>query len=294
MAESQADGQPTDRDSTDGLEEAPDNTQGSVVQFFEPDTSELPAGTYPPPDASGTPSVMEAGADLSDYELTEADRRLDSVYGDHVHANVGRHLDGGVESDKEWQSLWRSVVGLPLSPYRVPKGRIGRRFVKLLTHEFAQVRLRQCNSERPLVFAAVILQKSIAVTRATDIRRRLEQRMDLWEKGSHQALIDDIKDELGRRVRVAPRQESEADAFRRFNSTVLHGYLRKAVRGLTNRDGGGVLGPTEACTKTGRPVIDVLREKHPLLRDPDLSGPNPGAFESYGDSAPEVVPENES
>ena len=36
------------------------------------------------------------GADLSDYPLTEADRRLDSVYGDHCHLNDGTHLDGGI------------------------------------------------------------------------------------------------------------------------------------------------------------------------------------------------------
>ena len=47
---------------------------------------------------------------------------------------------------------------------------------------------------------------------------------------------------------------------------MLSGRLRKAVRGLTNRDGGGVLQPDDACTKTGRRVLDVLHEKHPAMR----------------------------
>ena len=267
-------------------------TPGPVILEKDvPDTTLFPPGTYPFADQPHTPNVMEVGADLDGYELTKADRLLDRVYGDHVHNNIGRHLDGGVKGDKAWQWLWRYVVELPLSPYRVPKGRIGRRFITLLTREFEQVRHRQFNSERPLIFAAVILQKSRRVTRAADIRRRLDERMDEWEKGNHNALFDDMADELRRTVWGPAQQESEDDALRRFNSSVLHGYLRKAVRGLTNRDGGGVLGPDEACTKTGRPVIDVLRDKHPPLRDPDLSGPNPGAFEGYGQlRTPEVVP----
>ena len=40
----------------------------------------------------------DPGADLPGYESTPADRLLDSVYGDHVHSNDGRHLDGGVST----------------------------------------------------------------------------------------------------------------------------------------------------------------------------------------------------
>ena len=57
---------------------------------------------------------------------------------------------------------------------------------------------------------------------------------------------------------------------RKYHSMVCDGKLRPAVRWLTSRDGGGVLSPEDACTKTGRFVIDVLREKHPDLMVPDL------------------------
>jgi hypothetical protein len=79
---------------------------------------------------------------------------------------------------------------------------------------------------------------------------------------------------------------------RAFNATVLSGRLRKAVRKATSRDGGGVLQPDDACTKTGRPVIDVLREKHPKMRDPgtiDLDDNDRGVFEPY-EAIPEAVP----
>ena len=51
--------------------------------------------------------------------------------------------------------------------------------------------------------------------------------------------------------------DESAAAARQFNATVLSGRLRKAVRGLTNRDGGGVLQPDDVCTKTGRRVLEV-------------------------------------
>ena len=61
---------------------------------------------------TATVMVMEDGADLPEHVSTEADRRLDSVYGDHPHQNDGRHLDGGVADDPFWQGRWKRIVQL--------------------------------------------------------------------------------------------------------------------------------------------------------------------------------------
>ena len=34
--------------------------------------------------------------DLKDAQLSDADRKLDAVYGDHVHQNPGQHLHAGI------------------------------------------------------------------------------------------------------------------------------------------------------------------------------------------------------
>mgnify|MGYP007058560116 CR=1 FL=1 len=65
-------------------------------------------------------------------------------------------------------------------------------------------------------------------------------------------------------------QDDDALA-RQCNSLMLSGRLRKAVRLVTDCDGGGVLQPDDACSKTGRPVLEVLTDKHPLMREPVLS-----------------------
>ena len=75
---------------------------------------------------------------------------------------------------------------------------------------------------------------------------------------------------------------------RAFDAQVLLGHLRQAVRRLTSWDRGRVYGPDDLCTKTGRPVLEVLHSKHPNLKDPAI-GEEGGTFEPYG-GAPDVVP----
>lgn len=248
---------PGDETRDDGVGDAEDVAVGRVENRWTPDE----------------------GADLPGYVLSPADRLLDTLYGDHVHPNDGCHLAGGVDDDHHWRSRWKRLVQHSPTRYSVPKGRVGRRFLSILTREFQSVRERHWNSERPMVFIAAVLQRGDGVSRARDIRDRLMQRMDLWEEGHHAALVDDTEALLLSRAgpcRRTPDPESEARAF---NSKVLSGRLRPAVRRLTSRDGGGVFQPDDADSKTGRPVVDVLREKHPDLREPLLIGQPHGSFE---------------
>ena len=70
---------------------------------------------------------------------------------------------------------------------------------------------------------------------------------------------------------------------------MLSGKLRQAVRQATDREGGGCLLPDDQCTKTGRPVAEVLREKHQDMRVPPVENPTCAAFKEYKD-IPETVP----
>jgi hypothetical protein len=156
------------------------------------------------------------------------------------------------------------LVQLSPSRYAVPKGTVGRRFLTILTQEFRQVRKCQWNSDQSLVFAAMVQEPSPGVKRTRDICRRLERQMDLWEQFHHVALINNEEALLLARAAPAsclPDPETKAWAF---NAKVLLGCLVcSAVRNITSREGGGVLQPDAACTKTGQPVVEVLQEKHP-------------------------------
>eukprot|EP00957_Ditylum_brightwellii_P078962 6004781-Ditylum_brightwellii.AAC.1 len=106
--------------------------------------------------------------------------------------------------------------------------------------------------------------------------------MDLWEEGWYGGLVEEsITEGRAREERQCYRRDDEASKARRFNSTVLLGKLRAAVRAATEQEKGGVLFPSDACTKTGQTVLEVLRGKHPHTRTPDLSDLECTAFEQY-------------
>jgi hypothetical protein len=224
--------------------------------------------------------VMEQQANLPEYVVTEADRRLDKVYGDHPHSNAGTHLSGGVDQDKLWQNRWLETMQLATTTYTVPKGRIGWRFCKYLTLLWQGVRHRKWNSERPLMYAKLILQTTPDVKTSSDVRARLEMRMEIWEKGRIRALLDDVIAEVG--ARKGRRGEGAIlSGSRRLGPTPVCCSRGDEPRGVTNRAGGGVLQPDDVCTKTGRPVLEVLRGKHPKMREPDLDDPQSKIFEAY-------------
>ena len=67
------------------------------------------------------------------------------------------------------------------------------------------------------------------------------------------------------------------------------GEIRQAVRQATNREGGGCLFPDDQCTKTGRPVAEVLRENHPDMHVPPVKKTTCASLEEY-EEVPEAVP----
>ena len=231
----------------------------------------------------------EEGADLANYRQTAADIRLDGLYGDHPHENDGCHLDGGIANDLRWQSYWKRVVSVKPIWYRNPQGRIGKLFIRKLTEIIRGVRERKWNSERIIVFPAVILYKAANITAAKDIRARIETRMRLWDEERYSALLEDMEMEVRLRG-VAPRDRSDDEKDRDYNARVLSGHLRSACRTLTDRGGGSVMAPTDTCTKSGRPVLEVLRSKHPPMREPQAIGVRGGAFEEYEDGVPTTIP----
>ena len=159
-----------------------------------------------------------------------------------------------------------------MSWYATPSGAVGRRFTEILVAEWWGFLNRSRNSERPLVFAHVVLTKTLGVRRAREIRARITRRMDLWERGQHAGLMGDAKAEgAAREGRSAFSGEEEDNAVARsFHEIVLSGKLLQAVRRATNREGGGCLLPGYKCTKIWRPVADVLREKHQDMRVPPV------------------------
>ena len=94
--------------------------------------------------------------------------------------------------------------------------------------------------------------------------------MDLWERGQHAGLVGDAEAEgAAHKVRAAFSSEEEGGAVAQsFHETVLSGKLWQAVRWSTDWEEGVCILPEYLCTKTGRSVAEILREKHPNMRAP--------------------------
>ena len=81
--------------------------------------------------------------------------------------------------------------------------------------------------------------------------------------------------------------DSSPDArARAFNEAVNAGYLAKATRILTRDSGGGLLALDEIDVKTGKKVLEVMKDKHPRAAPVDANAP--GIFEEY-DFLPDQV-----
>ena len=233
----------------------------------------------------GDATPPEENADLLGFIPERAHLLLQGVYVDFTHHNNGSHLDGEIADDTACQRRWRRLAAQSTSWYAKPSGAVGFRFMAILAAEWRRVLNRSWNSERPLVFAHVVLTKTLGIYRAQEIRARITRRMDLWERGQHADLVGDAEAEgAAREGRSAFSGKKEENAVARsFHKTVLLGKLCQAVRWETNREGGGCLLPGDKCTKTGQPVADFLLEKHPDMRVPPVENPTCAAFKVYED-----------
>jgi hypothetical protein len=75
--------------------------------------------------------------------LSDADQKMDKVYGDHVHQNPGTHLSGGIANDAPWQERWLQLVSFPSHAYKVPSGAVGKRFVEKVAEELKGIQSRK-------------------------------------------------------------------------------------------------------------------------------------------------------
>jgi len=181
-------------------------TSAEMTPVQAPPTQETT--TQPPPLANAsTPTTHPQQSEtMQGANLMPVDRLLHDIYGDHIRADGGIHLNGGVPDDCCWQSYWCRMAQLLPVHYAVPKGKVGQRFLTILTHEFQAVqKARTSNSECPLIFVPIILPKTPGVRMAKDIRLRMQQQMDLWQLGCIATLVDDTESDSLARIGTPPR-----------------------------------------------------------------------------------------
>ena len=207
--------------------------------------------------------------------------KIEDAYGDKT---LGNEKDAEIrrrEQNEIWFLRWTNIVGLIPRRYKTPKGRIGKKFIEVMTKEVRSITLGKNVSEKLLFFQASILQKSTDVTRAGDIRKRIENRLSAWAREEYEWLeISTIKDSDGFKSNKK-KEEKDEETSKTFNRMVMEGRMRAAIRWATERENGGPLMSHDWDPKGERSVFETLKILHP-----DRKVPEPDDLCDYGEMPP--------
>ena len=127
------------------------------------------------------------------------------------------------------------------------------------------------NIERPLCFLDVVLQRSLDVRGASNLRAGIKQRLEEWSKGKFQMLVISAelraKSHVGSRIGVTTRNERA----KVFSNIFCRGKMHSAIRHICDQEKGGVMMPENTDENAGNNVGGVLLSKHPNSRPAPLS-----------------------
>jgi len=258
----------------------------SNVPFICPQCSDIETATIS--DATSV-LVTEQNSTVCDY-LTTFKPCTDFLWNDSTGEEVCRFLISAYEEVVHWKP----------NIFLLPFGKAGKSFVRELARLYqafadnsalSSIALLACSVMQPL-----LLQKPHRHSRAKDHSAHLLRRLELWSKGSFDALLTEgrcIQDHLRR----FPPSKKPGDQSRLFDHLMSEGKVSMALRLLTRDSKGGVLsldsmipcGQNSSGQAIFRSAKDVLLEKHPsglppkpsVLLNPPMQAPcyDPVLFE---------------
>jgi hypothetical protein len=234
----------------------------------------VPNGTTDSVRTSAAARIPRNKGDLPGYLLTAVDKAFDSVYGDHVHQNDGTHLHNNNKRGDEFTNYWKRLIPYPPKQYKLPRGKVGRLFVETLSKEVDLLTMDKEDSERIIVFILVILQRTKTVTKAADIRARIELRLNNWLDGKYKMLVETAERDMAASLKSVQMNMNSEQRNKIFNMKLLKGEVRAAVRFLCDNNKGGILLPDDITedkingVQVPRTVMAVLQDKHPEARPP--------------------------
>ena len=143
-----------------------------------------------------------------------------------------------------------------------------------------------------MVFIRMVLAKTPGVKYSKYIRARLLRRMDHWTDSHMRELVEDTCGEgkyRGARAVAISEREKEESVTMAYDKKVKAGHIRAAVLQANDRGKGGVLHVNSTYPKTGKLVLEVLKEEQPNLQEVDLSHPKCSEFKDYPER-PKLLP----
>lgn len=195
------------------------------------------------------------------------------IYGEGIHNNPGGHLHGGIgkEMDPLHSSYLQRLMCYQHHFYLLLRGKIDKTFTPILTDLIDGIGpdRRQWNSEYYLLFILLMLYKKSNVNSSSDIKKLLKRRLERWENPDNlKVMVLEAELEFKHRQTKLLGDMSHEELAKAYASICNRYSLSKAIRFITDRDGGRVLSPTDVVNPVDNTMVeDVLLDKRPPLRD---------------------------
>ena len=126
----------------------------------------------------------------------------------------------------------------------MPKGRVGKQFAIMYTEILNSIgpERRENNSDYLLLFQLLVLLKVPNCSSSSDVRKHILHQMDRFkDEKLHDTMVEEAELRLKHRQSKLQKQLDDTELAKTFANEVKRGNLTKAVRFLTDREGGKVL-----------------------------------------------------
>ena len=151
----------------------------------------------------------------------------------------------------------------------IPSGKAGKDYVKEQARLFSAYSdgtpMVQVALKAAMLMPLLLLQKPHPTSKTKDHARCLERRMRVWSSGNIGELIREGKTIQQHLPQGSLKERNDNQrAARTFASLMMRGKVRAVLRMVSDLGSAGVLGLEEEID--GKPVRDILREKHPAAQ----------------------------
>ena len=181
----------------------------------------------------------------------------------------------GREFCDQISEAYEEVVHWKRNVFMIPSGNAGKKFVNQLASLFQayadQSTLECIAMKAAVVMQVVLLQKPAAKSKARDHAAHLDRRLSMWINGDIEPLLSECRC-LQNRLAKNNEPNDEEVISRNFSKMMMMGKVNSALRYLSQKTSGGVLGLDDLIpVKDGsspRTVRDILHDLHPAAKDP--------------------------
>ena len=180
-------------------------------------------------------------------------------WGEHDGSSVGLAVESAYAEAVHWR---RNI-------FMIPSGKAGKDYVKEQARLFSAYSdgtpMEQVALKVAMLMPLLLLQKPHPTSKTKDHTRCLERRMRVWSSGNIGELIREGKTIQQHLPQGSLKERNNNQrAARTFASLMMRGKVRAALRMVSDLGSAGVLGLEEEID--GKPVRDILREKHPAAQ----------------------------